>query len=249
MPKNWVFGQIESKHNLYRGKDCLEKFCEPLGEYTKNIIDFEKKKRLQLKKEELKSQQDAKVCYICRKRILKRLSKSINYQKVRDHSHYTGKYRGAAHSICNLEFNVPNEIPVVFHIDSNYDYHFIIKQLTDKFEEKFECLGEITEKYKAFSVPIEKQVTKIDKDGNESIVTIFYKIKFIDSARFMATSLPDLVNNLTQDTQKIKCKDCDCFREYEIVNDNFIKHKCLYCNKDYSNKTDEKLKKEILEYI
>ena len=61
-----------------------------------------------LTKEGLKSHQDAKLCYICRKRIFKKLSKSINYRKVRDQCHYTGKYRGAAHNICNLKFNVSN---------------------------------------------------------------------------------------------------------------------------------------------
>ena len=84
---------------------------------------------LPLTKEELKSHQYAKVCYICGKRILKKFAKGKNYRKVRDHCHYTGKYRGAAHSICNLKFNVPNEIPVVFYNGSNYDYHFIIKEL------------------------------------------------------------------------------------------------------------------------
>ena len=143
---------------------------------------------LPLTKEELKSHQDAKVCYICRKRILKKLSKSINYRKVREHCHYTGKFRRAAHGICNLKFNVPNEIPVAFHNGSNYDYHFIIKELAHEFEGKFECLGKNTEKYKTFSVSIEKEVKEIDKDGDESVVTISYKIKFIDSARFMVTS-------------------------------------------------------------
>ena len=51
----------------------------------------------------------------------------VNYRKVRDQCHYAGEYRGAAHSICNLKFNVPNEISVVFHRGSNYDYYFIIK--------------------------------------------------------------------------------------------------------------------------
>ena len=74
---------------------------------------------LPLTKEELKSHQEAKVCYICRKRILPKLSKSINYRKVRDHCHYTGKYRDARHNICNLKFNVLNKIPVVFHNVSN----------------------------------------------------------------------------------------------------------------------------------
>ena len=69
-----------------------------------------------------------------------------NHQKVRDHCHYTGKYRGAVHSICNSKFNVPNEFPVVFHNGSNYDYHFIIKELAKSLIEKIECLGENTQK-------------------------------------------------------------------------------------------------------
>ena len=63
---------------------------------------------LPLTKEELRSNQDAKLCCICGKKILKKFSKDINYEKVRDHCHYTGKYRNAAHSICNLKFNVLN---------------------------------------------------------------------------------------------------------------------------------------------
>ena len=58
---------------------------------------------------------------------------------------------------------------------------------------------------------MENKVTKIDKDGNESVVTMSYKIKSIDSARFIATSLSNLVDNLTEGILKIKCKDCDCF--------------------------------------
>ena len=61
------------------------------------------------------------------KRILKKLSKRINYRNVRDHCHYAGKYRGSGHNTCNLKYNIPNEIPVVFHNGSNYDYYFIIK--------------------------------------------------------------------------------------------------------------------------
>ena len=64
-----------------------------------------------------------------------------------------------------------NEIPVVFHTGSSYNYHLIIEELANEFERQFECLGENTEMYKPFSVPIEKEVTNIDKDGNESVFT------------------------------------------------------------------------------
>ena len=82
---------------------------------------------LPLEKVELKLYQEAKVCRICEKGMLEKFAKDKNYRKNRDHCHYTGKYRGAAHSICNLKFNVPNEISTVFQRGSNYDYHFIIK--------------------------------------------------------------------------------------------------------------------------
>ena len=106
----WEFGYIQNKHNLYGGKAFMKKFCSSLRGNAKNIIDFEKKILLLTKED-----QDAEVYYICRKWILKKLSKSTNYRKVRGHCHYTGKYRCAAHIICSLKFNVPNEIPVVFH--------------------------------------------------------------------------------------------------------------------------------------
>ena len=79
------------------------------------------------------------------------------YHKVRDHDHYPGKFRGAAHSICNLRFKTQKEIPIISHNGSNYDYHFIIKELAKEFKDQdFNCFGENTEKYLTFSVPLEK---------------------------------------------------------------------------------------------
>ena len=71
------------------------------------------------------------------------------------------------------------------------------------------------------------------------MITISYKIKFIDSARFMVSSLPNLVDNLAEAIHKITCKDCDCLFEYESVKDNLMKYKSLSCNKDYSNKLEK----------
>ena len=140
---------------------------------------------------------------------------------------------------------MPHEIPIVFHNGSNYDNHFIITEFANEFERQFECLGENTENYKTFPIPIEKGVIKIDKDGTESVVTISYKIKFIDSARFMVNSLSNLVDNLTEGIHKIKCKDCDFFLDYESVKENSIKYKCRSCNKNYSNKITKELKRKF----
>ena len=63
------------------------------------------------------------------------------YKKIRDHCHFTGKFRGATHSICNLHYKVHQEIPVKIHDGSVYDYHFIIKELAEDFKGEFECLG------------------------------------------------------------------------------------------------------------
>ena len=59
----------------------------------------------------------------------------------------------------------------------------------------------------------------------------------------MASSLSNFVDILTEGIHKVKCKDCDCFLEYETVKDDLIKYKCLPCNKDYSNEIGEQLKK------
>ena len=74
-----------------------------------------------------------------------------------------------------------------------------------------------------FSVLIKKEIIKVDKDGNEDITTVSYKIKFLDCARFMASSLSNLFDNPAEGIHKIKCKDCNCFLEYESVNDSLVK--------------------------
>ena len=89
---------------------------------------------LSLTPKELKSYEKADKCYICGIIFFKRSSNTINCRKVRDHCHYTGKYRGTAHSICNLKFNVLNQIPGVFHNDSKYDFHLIIKEIVNEFD-------------------------------------------------------------------------------------------------------------------
>ena len=87
------------------------------------------------------------------------------------------------------------ETPEVFHKGSSCDYHSIVEELANEFEGQFECLGENTKNYNTFSIAMEKEVTNIDKDGNGSVITISYKMKFIDSTRFMVSSLSNLVEN------------------------------------------------------
>ena len=101
---------------------------------------------------------------------------------------------------------MPKKIPLVFHNGSNCDDHFIIKELPEEFKKQFTCLGENTEKYIAFTVPIEKEVTRINENGEKITKNISYILKFIDSSRFMAILLSNLVNNLSKGIHRIKCK-------------------------------------------
>ena len=75
-----------------------------------------------------------KTCYICRQKFEDKYSNDKNYQKIRDHCHFTVTHRGASNSICNAKYSITNEIPVAFPNGLNYDHHFIIKDLTQDFE-------------------------------------------------------------------------------------------------------------------
>ena len=71
-------------------------------------------------------------------------------KKVRDHCHFTGKNRGAAHNKRNMKYKIIKDIPIIFHNGSTYDYHLIIKELVKEFKGEFVCLGENTEKYQFY---------------------------------------------------------------------------------------------------
>ena len=120
------------------------------------------------------------ICYICKKGTD---DDNKKYHKFRDHCHYTGKYRGAAHSVFNLRYKTPKEITVVFHNGSTY--HFIIKELAKEFEGQFEC----REIY-YFSVPIKKEL-----DNGK---TTTCKLKFTNNFRFTLTLLSKLVDSLSE---------------------------------------------------
>ena len=209
-----------------RGEDCMKRFCKDLKDPATKIIDFKKKTMIPLTKEEEDNYNKENTCYICKK--------DFNNDKVRDHCHFTGKYRGAAHNTCNLRYKIPKNVPVIFHNGSTYDYHFIIKKLACEFEGNFECLGENTEKYVTFSVPIKNRIDNKNID-------ITYKIKFIDSFRFMATSLSKLVDNLTDNIHNdkcIKCKSDFCF--LRAINEKLI-FKCIDCEKEYEKEFNNEL--------
>ena len=110
----------------------MKGFCKDLIEHATKIINYDKKEMIPLTDEENKSYKKAKSMLYIQKRIL--VLMMIKYHKVRDHCHYTGKYRRTAHNVCNLRYKTPKEIPIVFHNGSTYDYHFIIKELEKNFQ-------------------------------------------------------------------------------------------------------------------
>ena len=112
----------------------------------------------------------------------------------------TGKFRETAHSKCNLNYKVLKDIPVIIH-NASYDPHFIINQLAEEFKGELDCVGKNMEKYITFSVQIKKKC-----DGGK---TITHKLRFIDTFRFMSTSLSELVDNMSGKTfNSIECTKC-----------------------------------------
>ena len=149
----------------------------------------------------------------------------LNYNKVRDHCYCNGKFRGAAHSIYNLRYKTPKEIPVVFHNGSTYDYHFIINKLAKEFYGQLECLRENAGKYITFSVPISKELY------NGKIIT--YRLKLIDTFRFMSTSLLSLVGHLSEKLHGDECKDCKSELDYMLFEYNQLIFQCFECKRNY----------------
>ena len=107
------------------------------------------------------------------------------------------------------------EITIIFYNASNYDNRFIINEPAEKFEGQFTCLGKNTQKYMVFLVAITNEVKRIGKNGEEITKTISYKLTVIDSVRFTASSLWNLVNNLTEGIHKKKKKNGHDNKTYE----------------------------------
>ena len=130
-------------------------------------------------------------CWIC--------GNLLNLQdRVRDHCHFTGRYRGAAHNRCNLKYKKPDNISVFFHNLSGYDSHLFIKKLNIT-AGTIDCIPNNQENYISFSKTI-KTGEYINKKGETK--NKYFKIVFKDSLKFMASSVEALVNNLTENDFK-----------------------------------------------
>ena len=112
--------------------------------------------------------QQSNICWICEKLIDK------DDENVRDHCHVTGKFRGAAHWSCNINFQLTKKVPLIFHSLRGFDSHLIFREL-NKFDVKISVIPNGLEKYMAFF-------------WNKNLV-------FFDSMQFMDASLDKLVKN------------------------------------------------------
>ena len=205
-----IVGQNIKRCALFRAKDKNEdvskQFVEMLEEDIKKIFKQFKfaKKMLPLTKKKQTEFENAKICWICQKGFEKK------DKKVRDHDHFTGKFRGAAHNQCNLQFKKPKFTPVIFHNLSGYDAHLFVKNL-GKSEGNIKCIPNNEEKYISFSKEI--IVDAYEKDGKK--VEVKHEIRFLDSFKFMASSLDSLAGNL--DLSKFIQTKKEFGKKYELM--------------------------------
>lgn len=170
-------------------EDVSQIFVDMLEKEVKSIYVNHPPKKMIYTVREAKVFNEADHCWICGGGFE---DKDV---KVRDHCHYTGKFRGAAHNSCNLKARDPKFTPVIFHNLSGYDAHLFIKNLGVS-QGKIKCIPNNKEKYISFTKDVEVQ-KYINKDGKE--VSITRELRFIDSMKFMASSLANLVDNLGED--------------------------------------------------
>ena len=199
-PSGWCvyskffYGDVDNPLRLYRGKDCIETFCNYIkGEARRLYHMFPELPMDPLTKKQWKKYKKATKCHICYKPF------TLRDPKVRNHCHYTGLCRGPAHSLCNLRYKIPSYIPAVFHNLTGYDAHLFIRELGAHTSD-MEVIAKNKEDCISFSikVPVEKY---IDKKGEEKDKLI--ELRFIDSFKFMSSSLDSLTKNLVSGRKKL----------------------------------------------
>ncbi|XP_071640852.1 uncharacterized protein [Temnothorax longispinosus] len=186
------YDETLSTYRFRRDNDCVAWFVEELNglaHRVKNILS-DIVCMVDLTRDEWETFHSATKCHICEQQF------APDDNKVRDHCHLTGRYRGPAHSTCNLNYKDPHFIPVIFHNLSGYDAHFIIKEIAAAFEGSIDVLPITKEKYISF--------TKHVKDTAEiSDLRSDIQLRFIDSYKFLSASLAKLASFLDNDKLKI----------------------------------------------
>ena len=182
--------------------DVAQIFVDTLEQNIKDIYNqFKFSKKMIFTKKDETLYKSTTTCHICEGAEGEFRRNEIdddNYIKVRDHCHLTGKFRGAAHNKCNLAYRIPTFYPVLFHNLTGYDSHLFIKKLRSVVDgETITCIPNNEEKYISFSKKIVVDKFTDEKTGNE--VDVKRELRFLDSFRFMPSSLDALSKNLKDD--------------------------------------------------
>ncbi|XP_057294631.1 uncharacterized protein LOC130623161 [Hydractinia symbiolongicarpus] len=202
----FAYGSLPDPLKVYRGENYVKKFVDHLENEVKRLYSTYLQQNMLPLTEVLKKEHDsATSCHIC----MKHFDNDEYSREVRDHCHYTGLYRGAAHAICNLRYKIPSHVPVIFHNLSGYDAQLFIRELGEKYDtQDIGCIAENTKKYISFNAKIKVPIAMGNGETYKKI-----EIRFIDSCRFMASSLEKLANNLDDE----QCKNlCWYFNEDDI---------------------------------
>ena len=188
-----VYKPVLRKYTQTKPEDAnaMDVFIKWLEEDVKAIANIEGKEMI-FTEEDIKHFNNASDCWIC--------GEYLGNDRVRDHCHFTGRYRGPAHNSCNLKYRKPNNISVFFHNLSGYDSHLFIKKLasTNK-NENIKCIPNNEEKYISFTKTI---IIGQYKNKKGEVKDKTFDIVFKDSLKFMSSSLGVLVNNLPKDAFK-----------------------------------------------
>ena len=202
-----------SSFKSYRGEDCIAWFVNELHDLAHRVkaILTTVVPMADLTREESEKFYSAVNCHVCEKPF------TPEDTRVRDHCHLTGRYRGPAHSSCNLNYKDSHVVPVIFHNLSGYDAHFIIKDVANAFEGNGDLPPLTKERYIFFTKNV-----KYTEDQNSKICV---KLRFIDSFRFLGTSLEKLASYLTIDELKILRSE---FRHLSAENFNLLTRKGVF---------------------
>ena len=188
-----VYKPILRKYTKTKPEDAnaMDVFIKWLEEDVKAIANIEEKEMI-FNEEDKKQFNKALDCWIC--------GEELGNDRVRDHCHFTGRYRGPAHNSCNLKYRKPKSVSVFFHNLTGYDSQLFIKKLgsPDK-KENIDCIPNNEEKYISFSKTI---ITGQYTNKKGEVKNKTFKIVFKDSLKFMSSSLGALVNNLPKDAFK-----------------------------------------------
>ena len=156
---------------IFEGKNCINKFSKWIFEQQKfcnQIITNHFNKKLGMITENENNYRNSEICWICSQKIIK--------DKVSDHCHITGKFRGAAHKECNSKLRIPRKLPIIFHNLEVYDGHIIFKELNNFDNIDIQVIPKSSEKYM-------------------SIIIRIRNILFLDSLQFYKGSLDSLAGN------------------------------------------------------